>query len=448
MAILRPLNEFSRESVVMALEPSRECSCHCTYCFSTLNSKAQSDGRSKDLSDPSTFESTISKAYSPHYDPTNFSQWALKNKLVLGYANTVEPFQDVLQATSILRTCDQYGLPLFIQTKGYNFFEVWTYLKPFHDNAVLFLSFPTDNDEALRRFEVGTPLSEHRFKVLETAAQSGFHVILALSPYHEDWCDDPASFIEKCHSLGAKSVFVDRLHLNQRQRKVARDQVMIDMADNTMASDWPEKMLDHYRIIYDKCDDLEMGIFASGYTPTMHGMYSTLASISPVGVYSRGFQWPYHDGTLFFNLQLEFQQMYDSREIDILNRDFTDSIVVQFDDLINLLEIDGRRVDQEFSFSSLADLMAVKNIPPTWQQNLKPRATIQEYYRALWNNPSKKQFAWRHPWAKIAMQSDGSPWLDDDGNLMLVFDPDLKYYASKERIIEDIDELRFFTLEE
>lgn len=447
MAIFRPLNEFTRESVVMALEPARQCIHHCSYCFSTLNGKSQYKGKSRRDEDNSTFETTLSKAFGPNYDPTNFPQWSLRNKLVLGYANTVEPFQDAVQGTSILRTCDKYGIPLFIQTKGTNFDEVWPFLKPFNDNAVLFVSFPTDNDQVIRRFEIGAPLSDHRFKVISKAANAGFHVILALSPYHEEWCEVPEDFIRKCHDCGISSVFFDKLHLNQRQRQVSNDKVMIDLADNSQSSSWSEKALAHYRVIYETCDELDIPIFASGFMPTVYGYFSTLASISPVGVYKRGLQWPYHDGTLFFNLNNEFDEMYKSGEIDINNRDFTDSVVVEWSQALALMEIDGRRIDQQFSFSSIDDLMAVKNIPPVWQANLKPTTTIQELYRTLWNNPSKKQFAWRHPWAKVAMQPDGSPWTDEEGNLVMVFDPDF-IAKGKEREIEDIEQLRFFDVSE
>src|SRR6202012_5922366 len=127
----------------------------------------------------------------------------------VGYANTVEPFQDVVQAHSLLKILDRLSIPLFIQTKGYNFDEVFDHLRPFHDNANLFLSFPCDNDAIIKRFEPGTPKAAHRYSVIEKAADAGFHVTLALSPYHEDWQDDPVPFIRRCHSLGARSVFVD-----------------------------------------------------------------------------------------------------------------------------------------------------------------------------------------------------------------------------------------------
>lgn len=443
MAILKPYNEFFKESVVMALEPAKKCICHCTFCFAELNKRFQWNGKTRDDSDPSTFESTLSKAFSPEYDPTNFSQWGIRNKLVLAYSNTVEPFQDDVQAKSILKTCDKFSIPLFIQTKGVNFFEVWDYLVPFHDNSTLFVSFPTDNDLAIRRFEPGTPLSAHRFKVIEQAASKGFHVILALSPYHESWCKDPVSFLRRTRDAGVSSVFFDRLHLNQRQRKVATDKVMVSMADRSESQDWPAEALEHYRMIHETCGELDLGIFATGQVATVYGYHSTLASISPVGVYKRGLQWPYHDGTLFFLLENNYLDMYESGEIDIRNRDFKDSTVVLFSDVLRIMEGDDRAIEQEFSYSSMSDLMAFKQMPKVWIDSLRPTAKIRDYYRALWNNPSKRQFAWSHPWAKIAMKPDGSPWTDDSGNIVMIFDPDLKPYPSKEREVEDISEYRF-----
>jgi hypothetical protein len=87
------------------------------------------------------------------------------------------------------------------------------------------------------------------------------------------------------------------------------------------------------------------------------------------------------------------------------------------------MEDDGA-IDQEFSMSSLRDLMAFKELPPTWKGIIGKQAKMPEYFRALWNEPNKNQFAWRHPFMRIAMTPAGTPHLDDDGNLIGVYYPD------------------------
>jgi DNA repair photolyase len=444
MAILRALNEFTKESVVLALEPSRQCICNCTYCFASLNSKSQYENKKKDFRDPSTFEFTLEKAYSHNYNPEDFLQWAVRSRLVLGYANTVEPFQDIEQSKSILKACDHHSIPLFIQTKGINFFDVWSHLKPFHDNAALFVSFPTMDDRVLRRFEIGTPLSLDRLRVIETAANAGFHVILALSPYHEKWCSDPEQFIRIAKDAGVGSVFFDRLHLNIRQRKAAGDKVMVDLAHKTEHPNWPPLALEHYEHIYFLCEELGLPIFANGSIPIHFGWPNTLATISPAGIYTRGLQWTYHDGDLFHNLDFsfyddEFGDKFDSLD-DPADYDGSDSVLVRWPDVISIME-SPTPINQEFSYSSLSDLISVKTLPKIWIDMLKPRARLSEYYRAIWNNRSHS-FVWHHPFIKVALKPDGTPWTDEEGNIMSLYDPWFQVDGPKERVVETVEDFR------
>lgn len=441
MAILRVLNEFAREPVVLALEPARQCAAHCSYCFSALNSKIQEKGKVKDFNDTSTFEFAITKSFGSSYNPEDFLQWSIRNRLPLGFANTVEPFQDINQSIGILKTCDKFSIPLFIQTKGLNFFEVFPVLAPFHDNSVLFVSFPTDDDLVLRRFEPGTPGSLNRLRVISEAVKAGFYVILALSPYHEDWIDDPVRFLKICHDAGISQVFFDRLHLNIRQRKVAKDRVMVDLATKSEHTEWTQKCLDHYRAIYEFCLDNEIPIFANDPVPLHFGMPNTISSISPYGVYERGQHWNYNDGTLLFNLESVFDDDIFWESYDPEQYDGEDSILVTWKDVLESMESNWK-CDQPFSWSSLSDLMIVKTIPKTWQGHLRPRAPIQEYLRAMFNNPNKKQFVWHHPFTKVAMKPDGSPWTDSDGNITMTFDPYYDLTGPKTRVVDTLENFR------
>lgn len=405
--------------------------------FAELNARTQYKGKTRRYDDPSTFESTLTRAFGPSYDPSDFLQWALVNKLVLGFANTVEPFQDEIQADAILRSCDLHGLPLFVQTKGVNFDAVWDRLRPFHDNANLFVSLPTTNQSIIKRFEPGTPPASARLAMVEKAAKAGFFVTLALSPYHEDWVDHPKAFVKLAHSLGARSVFFDRLHLNRRQREAATDKAMVGLANKSESSVWTQKCLDQYIEIYETCAELDIPIFCPSGIPAVFGLCNTTPTISPPGVYSRGLAWPYNDGLLFM---LFHEWFYGDPDYDENNRNEYESIIVRWSDVLSLME-SGRGVSQEFSFSSMRDLICVKTLPPNWMKHLQPAAPMAEYYRALWNDPGKGQFAWRHPWAKIALTPEGSPWTDDGGNVIMIVDPDIGI-EGRSRIVEDLDKYR------
>lgn len=442
MAILRLLNECVVGTGIFALEPARQCTAHCTYCFAALNSKSQwGKNREKNYDDPSTFESICTRAESPSYDPTNFMQWGVRNRLLTYYANTVEPFQDAPQALGLLRTLDKFGIPLLVQTKGVNFDAVFDIYKRFHDNGALFLSFPSDDDRIIKRFEPGTPFSAARYAVLERAANAGFKVILALSPYHEDWCDDPAALIRRCRDLGAYSVFVDRLHLNKRQRESLTDKALLPLADAGPYRTWTPKYLDHYQSMYDTCMELDMPIFNSDLLAGVYGLPNTAVHIMPRDSVSRGREWQYNDGEIFYYLTDAF---FGDEDYDPSARDFDDSFLFRWRDAVRLMEMDGA-VEQPFTFNSLRDLIAVKNIAGSWTRILeKAPARITEYYHAMWCDPQDgRGFFWRHPWVKIAYRPDGTPWTDDAGDPVALFDPDYRS-KNKRRVEESLDAFRRF----
>jgi DNA repair photolyase len=427
MAIIRALNEFVRESVVLALEPSRECVAGCTYCFARLNSKSQYAARSKSLVDDTSFERTLERAWLPSHDPTHFIQWGLRNNLVLGYANTVEPFQDVDQGCSILSLCERFNIPLFIQTKGVNFFEVVGCLSPFIDNSSLFISLPSLDDRVVKRFEPGTPPIAERLRVIECLRDMGFWVIAALSPYHEDWNKDPKALVDQLADCGVNEIFLDRLHISNRQSGAAKDKTMVALAGNG-SSGWPPRAIDHLRIIHEACLANDIHFFANGFTNTCYGYFNTLPTISPDSCFSRGTPWPYHDGDVFRTLE---QSFYDS-EITPVSRseDFSESIILTWNDIISIIHNNGF-IGQEFSYSSLMDIVPLyKKVPDIWKRAvfgadpLKGTATMAEIFRAIYNSPYRHQFIWRHPWIKLACDMKGNPILDDAGNLIGLFDPD------------------------
>lgn len=454
MAIIRPLNEFTCESVVMALEPSRKCASSCTYCFATLNSKHQSKGESKNWDDDGSFERTLEKAYSPSYDPTNIMQWAVRNRLVFGYANTVEPFQNVAQARGLLRLCDAHRIPLFIQTKGLNFFDVTSELKPFADNAVVFVSVPTLDERARKRFEPGTPPIVERLKVIDWLRDHDFFVIGALSPYHEDWCEDPGGLVEELVDHGVNEIFFDRLHLNQRQHRIITDGWVKKYAGGR-GLDWvnPGERLDaenkskairHLLEIYDTAIDNDVHFYMTSFDGTVYGRLNTLPTICPPGCFRDAVWWPYNDGIVHHALENMFYYVDDGEtEIDIANRDFGDSIAVYWKDALAFMEAFGS-IDQEFSRSSLRDVIAIeKKIPDIYKKTyIGEKARMPEFFRALWNNPLKKSFVWRHPWMRIATRPDGTPWLDDEHNLIGLFDPDWSDDGRETREAEEIDSYR------
>lgn len=432
MAELRMLNEFGMESCVIALEPSRKCVASCTYCFSQLaRRKPWANRQIRWNEDPGTFESTLNKAFSVDYDPSDFLQYALRERFPIGYANTVEPFQDVAQARSILETSNQFDIPFFFQTKGINFDEVWPDLEPFHDNSVLFVSFPTPNDKALKRFEPGTPLAAHRWHVIEKSVQAGFYVILALSPYHEDWCDDPAGFIADAAKSGVRQVFYDRLYLNTRNRKAAVDKVTIELAGSS-GKRWSEKAIDHIEKLYESTLTLGLDWTCNG-THSL-GAFPTIEGLCPSEAFQRGGFWPYFDAAFLNRADALIDESQDSGPLGIT-----------WDTALSLMEFNGK-ITQPFRWSSLSDLMTFKKLARPWRRVIGEFSPISTYLRAVWNSPNLHHFGWWHPFVRPAVDPDGVFHRDDFGNIIMIHD-----YKNNDKcsvqLIDDIDNLDFLELE-
>lgn len=445
MAILRTLNEFTRESVCMALEPARECVAGCSFCFAKLNSSTQDRNRSKSLKDDTSFERTLEKAYGPNYDPTNFSQYSLRNRFVLGFSNTVEPLQDEQQAISLLKTLDKFSIPVFLQLKGINFLECVSYLEPFKDNSSIFVSIPSLDQRVIKRFEPGTPTIDARLEMIGILRDLGFWVIGALSPWHEEWISDPELLINTLADRGVNQIFCDRLHLNSRQYSIAPDRVMAEMAGGR-GRHWPPRAMEYLRTFYHTALANDLDFFSNGFEGTTHGYYNTTGgTISPDHCFSRGLPWPYHDGRVFSILEEHFY----SDGVTPIDRQESDSILVRWQDAWNIMQSSGS-IDQPFSYSSLMDIVPIyKRIPDSWKKRIlgdkhtKGCAPMSSWFQALWNNPYKHQFFHRHPWVSIAENMDGVPYLDDEGNLICLFDPDFTDRTNRHfRRVESLEQFR------
>ena len=130
---------------------------------------------------PDTFASLVSRSLGPDYDPTNFNQWAIRNRLPINWASGVEPFQDLEQARAVLAVADRLGLPFTFQTRGTNWRPIWDQVKPFSGNSVLMVSMPTLDDAVLKRFEPGTAKAGERLALIDAAVDAGFSVMLAIA---------------------------------------------------------------------------------------------------------------------------------------------------------------------------------------------------------------------------------------------------------------------------
>lgn len=430
MAKLALYNEFGDNNTLLAIEPASKCAAHCSYCFAELNRRKQWGTSKRNLEDPGTFESAIERATGPNYDPTNIVEWAIVNKIPVSYANTVEPFQDVAQGIGILKTCDQLDIPLFIQTKGVNFDEVWPTLRAIRDNATLLVSMGSDDDRFIKRFEPGTPLSADRWRIIRTASEAGMDVILGMSPYHPEWCKDPVAMVRKAKAYGVESIFFDHITLNRRQREAATDKEMLRIA----TQEWDAETYRHIEAIWLECMDQGLPYTSNGGDAITTGCYMTRDTSARPEAYSRGNHWPYYSRS--FKLAIEWVYEQDRED---------GPIVAYWKDIIGWIE---REVsyDQVFSRVSMSELMEYNKLSPAWKRTLGEYAPVREYLRAIYNS-GRIVFAWAHPYMRIAMRPDGKPWLDDDGNLVAIYDPINHVGRGDKLVVEDLDAFRVFSFD-
>lgn len=431
MAELKLLNELGVNETLLVLEPSRVCAARCVYCYVDLNRRSERAAKRRSVEDPGSFESTVERAFGPRHDPTDFAEWAVRNRLPIVYASGVEPWQDVAQARAILRVARGLGLPLFFQTKGLNWREVWDDVVPLAGNCGLYVSFPTPDDEVLARFEPGTPPASERRALVEAACDAGIPVMLAVAPFHPDWCADLPAHVASLLDLGVESVFLDTLHLSSAQAATLAGSPQRGASEAIAAAGtaWGDPYIEAAAAVRELCLVAGAGFEIGDAAAPRHG----LDYVAPVdrARYARATPWPYVD------------QAYLTPATDQFGPDPGPPILIRWRDALAAMEatVDPRRYDQPFAWGPLRNqLRQVRKLPPAWEAALKPAAPFRDYLRALWNQPAGGP-GWRHPFTRVAVRPDGTPWRDDAGDAVMLFDPDWPR-SSQRRVVETLDGCR------
>lgn len=438
MPIFRPLNEFGREPVVMALELGRECRASCTYCFATLNSRHQKAGDAKNQKDRSTFEFAVRDAHSANYDPSHFPQFYIKSRFAISMSNTVEATALPDQFNATMTTLRKLQIPVFLQMKGVNFNECFDSIAAHAQNVAAYISIPSLDERVQKRFEPGTPPLRERLDYLSRLKEAGCYTIAAISPYHKSFSSDPTALASTLISCGADQLFIDHLHLNQRQRKVITDHGGDKMLLTMLQNQWDKETLEHMIAFYDTCFHANIPIFNNSYKATIHGLYNTAYSVCPQWFMRSGHGWPYNDS-------------YFLRPCEELYLQSPSPIAITWSEACASMEAQNTLPElsyQKFTYTIMHDYLSVANLTPLWQNYLRPAATIRQYYRAFWNSPSMNSFGWRHPFVRVAMRDEHTPWLDEEGDAIMIYDPTCPLKELRRIIPEsDMNEFQYFTFE-
>jgi len=425
MTELKLINEIGMNDTLLALETAPECVCHCTWCYVALNRKA----KGTTIEPRDTLNRYINKAFGPDYDPENYIQWSLRNKLPITWATTVEPWQDVALACQVLDVFDRLEYPLFFQTRGTNWRKMWPRIQARADQTCLFVSCPTDDDAVYKRYEPGTPRYAEREALIRAACESGIPVTLAMAPYHPEWLADPESFLRRMIGLGIKEVFWDPLHLSGEQDEVATDRAIGPLAKSVWRD---ERTFGHGNLLRTICIEEDLDWIVQAVEATQHG----LETVNPFAEihYRDAFKWDYHHYDLFQSLHA-FGVTAD--------RPFS----ITWGDTLKIMEAVGS-VDQQFKFSVFrSSFHLLRYLSSAVLESLRPTCAFRDVLRALWNRAGTSGFVWKHPFLRRADQPDGRPWLDSDGNLILIHDPDHGRPSSRQTV-DDLDSFPRFSSRE
>ena len=181
------------------------CSMGCSYCFANLNSPNRSANAK-----------SILGIISDHQNRNTYTAYLLREKHPIVISNHVDPFADsnAHVALPILEVLTELDLPFTLQTKcGKHGYEALKFIKP----TVFYISIMTMDEDVLRRVEPGAPTAQERFKFIETARSMGHRVCVGINPCVPDWIGDPKPLCNTLAGLGVESVWIQPLHLSNRQ---------------------------------------------------------------------------------------------------------------------------------------------------------------------------------------------------------------------------------------
>jgi DNA repair photolyase len=434
---LKIINQLGLNDTLIVLEPSRKCVARCVFCYVDLNHKlAAARGKPRPLEAPDSFSRHVNRAFGPDYDPTDFLQHALHERLVISWASGVEPWQDAAQARAILDVADRLDLPLFIQTRGTNWREVWPQVLARAGQIALYVSMPSPDPAYIKRYEPGTPPPSEREAMIRAAAEAGIPVMLSLAPFHPDWCADIPGYVRTAvEEWGVKGVFFDPLHLNRDQLSVAGDKTLAGLVETT----WTDRGIAQLA----EARALVVGRGLSWYTPTWKAPIHRLETSDPFGwlTYRNARRFGYHDEAIFEAVH------------PLIEADDAPPLLVTWEAALAAMEAPGA-IAQRFSWRSLGQPIIGgftrpgKHPSGGWLERLKgpAGATVADYLRGYWNNPRAGGFFWRHAFVRLAVKPDGSPRLTPSGDALAVFDVNTGTRCF-ERIVDDPAALDQLTLD-
>ena len=387
-----------------------------SQCFANLNRKASQTviGSTDDPTD--AVIKKIQKAHSPGYDPTKLSEWALHNRIGFYFSNNVDPFMPDSEVQfrlgeRILRTLLEYRQPAFVMTKEVYTPNVRDLLIEGKDIFSLYVSISTIDNATAKRFETITPTPAERLRRVEDLAKHGVKVCVALNPYVPAWQPDLHAYFAAVRDAGAVGVYVDPLHITEKQRSVAPERLG-QWRDN---KDFTNRYID---FLNEEVPLLEA--MAKYYGLKLHHMGRSDDDF--YGGNALGIKiWPF-DPHHFVKQVLEPAYNDEGKVLPVL---------VRWKDVDEFYAKKDPAWNQVFRFDEFGDVLYLCGARDIARRDLGTKNTMRNIHRWIFNNfwqMSRDIYFhyYCHPLGDtVDGNEEGDFCTDDNGDVCYIFDPEM-----------------------
>jgi len=422
-------NEFPIELSIYDM-----CSASCEYCFAKLNKFSYRDRQQKMgkkareaiTQDPTNLViKKIMKSISGSYNPESWIEYWIHNRAPLVYSNTTDPLteSDVKYGSTfkILHLLNELQYPVFFQSKFLYDDRPQRNVLPFileNENLVVYTTITTINDQKAKIIEPGVILPSERLKRVEYLAKQGKTVICALNPYMHGYSERPEIMVKAFADAGATGVYFDMLHLSKSQIGQLPDRVsfLIEHSMNTFEK--TEEGIEKILMAHGEFSDAAS---ANGLEYFYSSAYSSILEDSGCSVQGQS--------TLDKFPRMKTNMFDFSKAIEDAYRTVEMPIVMSFDDVIDLLEINGK-IDYLDHVFSTYDLFGFYNAKVTegtgeFYYHLGKRCTFKQFLRYAWNK-SYDSAKWLFLLGGMKhLTMDGVLLTDEQGNHVVTYDPGL-----------------------
>jgi DNA repair photolyase len=221
------------------------CSHGCPYCFANLNSQV----RKRQKGSPLRFanEKAIYNLIRDRHKRKSLEAYWLREGYPVLISNRVDPFanSNYKLAVPIMRKLTEEGIPIAIQTRGgKGIDEVLDFLP----RSCWYISIDHSDDATRQHYAPANPSIESRYELIAKLRERGHLVYVGMNPLSVEWMPQPERILERCKDLGVSGVWIEVMHLNREQAKVARDigQMPATMIDRYRKQKWDDEVVNHW----------------------------------------------------------------------------------------------------------------------------------------------------------------------------------------------------------